>query len=215
MCAILAFTIPSNLNAIELRDKCDINGCSINDNIPLLTNHGYFAYKSIYNNFTDGIYFEGIIDLFVNYGTITTYYNEKITTHTFTFSDGPGFNTLINYGTISGGVSGNNNKSIHITNYEVMGGVDSGDITLTNYGVIKPLTYNDKKYHFGKTNLTLQTSLMKISESASTFNAFSGTAGDDSHLVLKDSKSVKFSDKNARLVLEFDFKSGFRCGILI
>ena len=94
-----------------------------------------------------------------------------------------------------------------------MGGVDKGDVTLTNYGVIKPLNSDGKKYHFGKTNLTLQTSLMKISENANTFNAFSGTAGDDSHLVLKDSKSVKFAD-SAKLILEFGENFEFGAGYL-
>ena len=135
---------------------------------------------------------------------------------TGTSDSNSGYRNIYNYGYISGyiyiavGESG----TTHITNYGEMGGVKQNGsgkpIVIDNYGIIN-LINNGTKAHFSGINLTIKNYAINISSGASAFNAFSGTTqADNSHLILNGGGSVKFADKNAKVIL--DFGSGFELG---
>ena len=134
---------------------------------------------------------------------------------TGTSDSNSGYKNIYNYGYISGYIyiAGNESGTTHITNYGTMGGVKQNGsgkpIVIENYGVIN-LINNGTKAHFDGINLTIKNYAMKISSGASAFNGFNGSDNSSSHLILNGSGSVKFADKNAKLIL--DFGSGFELG---
>ena len=219
------FTIPANLNAVELRTICTTDtACQIKDTYPLITNHGIFTLKGEVN-YEEGIYIQAIIPSFINYGEIITYEKDQSKPGVFSFSiqDNQTITNLTNYGTISGGISfsnTNDNKTMTITNYGTMGGVSasSANVTIDNFGIFNLVNYgrngnsNNKKAHFHSLNLTIRNYAMNIGENQTTFNGFDGNAtdGDNSHLVLNSIKSVSFADKDSKIILDFggDFELG-------
>ena len=147
---------------------------------------------------------------FINYGTITT--TSKYSLDTTNTATG-GFMNIYNYGHISGYIyiAGGESSDTHIHNYGVMGGaIKAGNsnqtIYVNNLGTINLCENNgncDKKAHFKNVNLVLHNYAMQINVDSATFNAFSGSASDNSHLLLDSVNSVSFADKYARLILDF------------
>ena len=211
---ILIFTIPPNLHSEELRkiSGCTETRCEIRSDKQLITNHGIFNLQGV-SGFENGIYIQATIDAFINYGEIITHNaSQQIGVFSFTFNNDNAnsgqIKTLTNYGYISGGISSNNNKSIHIVNYGEMGGVsaNSATITLNNFGIFNLVSYSNsstKKAHFHNVALTIQNHTMKIVQSPSAFNSFDGNASDNSHLVLDNVTSVNFSDSSSKIFLDF------------
>ncbi|MGX3012210.1 hypothetical protein ACWIUD_11805, partial [Helicobacter sp. 23-1044] len=115
-----------------------------------------------------------------------------------------------NYGKITSGIVIENGSIDTIANYDTMGGLYSKtsgfSVVMENYGTINIYDYNDKKAHFagssaGYMTLIIKKYAMKIDEGANTFNAFSGEAKDNSHIVLKDATAT-FAD-GGKLILDF------------
>ena len=134
-----------------------------------------------------------------------------------------GFHNIYNYGHISNYVffAQSEKQNTHIVNYGTMGGIAQNiqhtkPITIANYGEINLFQLNgsSKKYHFSNVNITLQNYAMKISESADKFNTFDGNAEDNSHLILGSETSVRFADKNAKIILDFGDNFEFGAGYL-
>lgn len=66
------------------------------------------------------------------------------------------------------------------------------NIIINNYGEIKPLDSDGKKYHFNGVHLTLQNYALKITQNPTTFNSFNGNnATDNSHLIFRKRKKCE------------------------
>ena len=228
-----------NLNAITLQEICpNPNDCKINNNEHYgeVTNRNTFSMTNSnaiqLSDMQNGQ--DGIIDIFINYGTITSYYKETIKIEKKGY-----VGNLINYGTISGHIyigNGNEKGAIGtITNYGIMGSIYTSasaptqpiDIVINNMGIMK--AYADgtgggvnktSNLNASARNITftLKNYAIKIYEMAGEFNSFSGnntdiTAIKNSHLVINannDSGGVRFKDGNSRIILDFgdDFEFG-------
>ena len=226
-------------NEAELSAICNNpnSQCKINQNYKNLTNSGVFSltnHNAIIlgdTNETNGN--DAIINTFINYGEILTSYNESIKIEEKGY-----IGTLINYGTISGHIYiGDANKGAigTITNYGTMGSIystspptQSVNITINNLGIMRAHAngsgggVNNISHLNAPKNVTftLQNYTIKVDETATEFNNFSGYNGNgdkaaairNSHLVVNASGggSVNFKDKNSKIIL--DFGNSFELG---
>lgn len=208
----------ANLCAIELNTICNPNQtCNINNPYSSIENSTPFSVTTI--NIGDVQ-----ITNFTNTSTITS-----TDSQTFRFGASPNNNSrgniqhFVNRGTISGGIY---IYSIHqtlntITNYGEMRGVwgSMQHITINNQGIIKTNTdsYSGNAAHFIFTagSLSIENYLVKIIESQSEFNAFTGytnkVSNKNSHLIVSGG-SVGFKDGNSKIVIDFDATNGFELG---
>ena len=229
--AFASLAIYTNLNAITLQEICpNSNNCKINNkHYGKVTNHSTFlmtATNAIILGDGNNSGQDGIIDTFINYGTISSDYNETIKIEKKGYID-----TFINYGTISGHIfiGDKNEKGAigTITNYGIMGSIYIStnpptqpiDITINNLGIMK--AHADGSGVNGGLNVTsnlnakannitftLQNYSIKISEKSEKFNNFSGNKHDDksnSHLVIEANNGgrVRFKDKKSKILLDF------------
>lgn len=208
----------ANLCAVELSAICSPNQtCNINN-----------PYLSIENSTPFSVTTINIGDIqitnFTNTSTITS-----TDSQTFRFGASPNNNSrgniqhFVNRGTISGGIYiySINQTLGTITNYGEMRGVwgSMQHITINNQGIFKTNagSYNGNAAHFIFTagSLSIENYLVKIIESQSEFNAFTGYTNKvnnkNSHLIIGGG-SVGFKDGNSKIIIDFDATNGFELG---
>ena len=128
---------------------------------------------------------------------------------------------FINYGTFDSlsvmglWISNQSSGVSRVTNYGIMGSIDTLVATtlLNNLGLM-----GGKNHHIQAENgskISIQNYMLKITETASTFNNFSGLNNNTtnfSHLVINigSGSSIAFKDGDSKIILDFD--NGFELG---
>lgn len=209
---IPTFMIPSSVFALELRTICGgVTPSTCNITIAhrkqKITN-----YSNINITSATPIQVNAPITDFINYSTITTQSKWSMQV-----SQSGAINNLINYNTISGGIT-THNTSVNpghgtgstiyygnigaITNYGTMGGMEVSPSTIiNNFGTINLIDSNNTKAHFHNVNPMIKNYAITINKMATAFNNNTAPA-DNSHIVINNGR-LNFADLESKIILDF------------
>ena len=171
------------------------------------------------NYTTAEIQIKAQIGTFTNYGTIRV---NSTNLETFSIQNNGYVGHFINYGIFANlekmGIWFGNGDIGNITNYGIMGSINlrttTTTTTLNNLGLMGANHSHIQAENGGK--VLIQNYMVRINETASTFNSFSGLNNQNSnfsHLVINisgNNSSIAFKDGDSKIILDFD--NGFELG---